>query len=146
VHPPEPAGHPETVVLLVAHGSRNPRAAQEHEQLCIAVTDVIASAATDAAAPIPVRPAYLEITSPSIPDAIDAAVAEGATEVRLLPHFLSSGNHVLVDLPAAVATARERHPGVRIELRQHLGADPALVELVASKVAPDATKGHPPAQ
>ena len=140
MHPPEPATQSSTVVLLVAHGSRNPRAAEEHEQLCLAVTDAVA----DTADPVPVLPAYLELTSPSIPDAIDDAVAGGATEVRLLPHFLGSGNHVLVDLPAAVAAARERHPDVRIELRQHLGADPALVDLLASKVAPDATKGHPP--
>lgn len=138
---PDPAAQSPTVVLLVAHGSRNPRAAEEHEQLCLSVTDAVA----DAPDPVPVRPAYLEITSPSIPEAIDQAVADGATEVRLLPHFLSSGNHVLVDLPAAVAAARERHPGVRIELRQHLGADPALVDLLAEKIAPDATKGHPPA-
>ena len=141
MHPPEPATSPTTVVLLVAHGSRNPRAAEEHEQLCVAVSAAVA----DASDPIPVRPAYLASTRPSTPEAIDAASADGATEVRLLPHFLSSGNHVLVDLPAVVATARERHPGVRIELRQHLGADPALVELLAAKVAPDATRGHPPA-
>ena len=125
VHPPEPATSPTTVVLLVAHGSRNPRAAEEHERLCAAVSEAIA--------PVPVRPAYLEIASPSIPDAIEAAVAAGATQVRLLPHFLNSGNHVLVDLPAAAEAARARHPQVRIELAEHLGADPALVGLLADR-------------
>ena len=125
VHAPEPATPSTTVVLLVAHGSRNPRAAEEHERLCAEV-----SAAT---APVPVRPAYLEIAAPSIPDAIAAAVAGGATRVRLLPHFLNSGNHVLVDLPAAAEAGRAQHPGVHIELVEHLGADPALVELLAGR-------------
>ena len=126
MHPPEPATPPTTVVLLVAHGSRNPRAAEAHERLCAEVR---------AAAPVPVRPAYLEISQPSIPDAIAAAVADGATVVRLLPHFLSPGNHVLVDLPEIAAAARAQHPGTTIELAEHLGADPALVALLAARVA-----------
>lgn len=82
---------------------------------------------------VPVRPAYLEISSPSIPDAIERAVADGARTITLLPHFLSSGNHVLVDLPAITSAARQQHPGVRIELAEHLGADPGLVELLAAR-------------
>lgn len=111
--------------LLVAHGSRNPAAADAHTALCAAVAELAGA---------PVRPAYLEITEPSIPDAVDRAVADGATRVRIVPHFLGPGNHVLVDIPAIVATARERHPTVRIELVEHLGADPALVELLAARV------------
>lgn len=122
-----------TTVLLVAHGSRNPRAAEEHERLCVLVEGRVAEATGVA---VPVRAAYLEIASPSIPDAIGAAVAAGATTVRLLPHFLNSGNHVLVDLPAIVAEARSAHPGVTIELAEHLGADPGLVELLAARVLP----------
>src|SRR5690606_24193749 len=73
-----------TVVILVAHGSRNPRAAEEHEQLCDLVERRLAANGT----PAPVRAAYLEIASPSIPEAIAAAVASGAATVQLLPHFL----------------------------------------------------------
>ncbi len=80
------------------------------------------------------RPAYLELTAPSIPDAIDRAVAGGATTVRVLPHFLGPGNHVSVDIPGIVADATERRPDVRIELAEHLGADPALVDLLAARV------------
>jgi sirohydrochlorin ferrochelatase len=121
-------------VLLVAHGSRNPAAAVEHERLCAAVQ----AASDDGSATAPVvRPAYLEITEPSIPAAIDAAVAEGATSVRLLPHFLSPGNHVLVDLPAIASDAAARHPHTSIELAEHLGADPGLVALLATRVLAD---------
>lgn len=115
------------MVLLVAHGSRNPRAAREHEQLCERVEARLAENGDG----LSVRPAYLEISAPSIPDAISRAVAEGATTVRVLPHFLNAGNHVLVDLPAIVEESRAAHPGSRIELLDHLGADPALVGLLA---------------
>jgi sirohydrochlorin ferrochelatase len=122
---------PADVTLLVAHGSRNPAAAEAHRALC----DAVAAASTSTAdRPIEVVPAYLEISEPSIPDAIDAAVANGATTVRVLPHFLGPGNHVLVDIPEIVRAARERHPAATIELVEHLGADPALVDLLAARV------------
>ena len=82
----------------------------------------------------PVIPAYLELAEPSIPDAIDAAVADGARTIRLVPHFLGPGNHVAVDIPGIVDAARERHPGVDLQLAEFLGADPGLVELLASRV------------
>src|SRR5690606_5021679 len=46
------------VVLLVAHGSRNPRAAPEHEELCARVARQASELAGE---PVEVRPAYLEI-------------------------------------------------------------------------------------
>ena len=119
------------MTLLVAHGSRNPAAAAAHEQLCEAVA---VAACEVAERGVEVRPAYLELTPPSIPDAIDRAVADGATTVRVLPHFLGPGNHVSVDIPAIVVDARARHAGVTIELVEHLGADPALVGLLAARV------------
>ena len=125
-----------TVVLLVAHGSRNPAAGVEHERLCAAVQQQLDREHVDAEDPAPrVRPAYLEITEPDIATAVDAAVADGATSVRLLPHFLAPGNHVAVDLPRIADEARARHPGVRLELLEHLGADPALVGLLARRAA-----------
>ncbi len=123
-----------SVVLLVAHGSRNPAAGAEHERLCTQVQRQLDAEQPDGSAPR-VRAAYLEITEPDIPAAVDTAVADGATTVRLLPHFLSPGNHVAVDLPRITDDARSRHPGVRIELMEHLGADPALVGLLARRAA-----------
>jgi sirohydrochlorin cobaltochelatase len=122
----------ERVVLVVAHGSRNPAAALEHERLCAAVQAELDADHAAGGAPR-VRPAYLEITMPDIPSAIDAAVADGATSIRLLPHFLSPGNHVAVDLPRITSEAAARHPGVHLELAEHLGADPALVALLAHR-------------
>ncbi|UDY37357.1 sirohydrochlorin chelatase [Dermatobacter hominis] len=118
------------VTLLVAHGSRNPRTAADHTALCNAV----AAAATDAAGPSRVLPAFLEITEPSIGDAIDDAVEGGATSITVLPLFVHVGNHVERDIPAIVDEARARHPGVHVVLRPHIGAGADFVELVARAV------------
>jgi len=131
---PNSTGDAPRIVVLVAHGSRSPLAGEEHRALCAAVQQ---EASRDAGEQVEVRPAFLELAEPSIPAAIDAAVADGAVRVRLLPHFLNSGNHVLRDLPAAVAEANERHPDVQIELAERLGADPGLVELLTRRVLAD---------
>ncbi|MFM7062652.1 MAG: sirohydrochlorin chelatase [Actinomycetes bacterium] len=117
---------PDTAWILIAHGSRRPESATEHAALCDAVSE---------AAGTPVAPAYLELAEPSIPTAVDRAVADGATRVVLLPYFLHPGNHVREDLPRIAQECRDAHPGVDIGLRTHVGADPRLVGLLASLVA-----------
>ena len=116
-----------TAVVLVAHGSRLPAAADAHRSVCTALQarvgdDVVVSAA------------YLEITDPDIPAAIDAAVAGGADRVLVLPYFLHPGNHTRRDIPAAVEAARRRNPGATIDLADFFGADPALVSALAAQV------------
>jgi sirohydrochlorin ferrochelatase len=111
--------------VLIAHGSRNPRTAEDHAALCRRIADT---------AGIPVEPAFLELSEPSIPDAVDAAIAAGATSVRLVPFFLHVGNHVLRDLPELADTAQRRHPDASVVLEEHVGADPALIDLLVARV------------
>ena len=79
---PEADHRPDAVTLLVAHGSRNARATADHTALCNAVADE--SGRT-------VRPAFLEISEPSIGDAVDAAVRDGARVVIVVPLFVHAG-------------------------------------------------------
>jgi sirohydrochlorin ferrochelatase len=114
-----------TVVVLVAHGSRAPGANEAHVDLARSVSE---------RSGLDVRPAFLELANPTIPEAIDAAVVDGATRVLVQPHFLAPGNHTTRDIPRVVAEARERHRGIRIESGTHLGSDPGLPELVANGI------------
>ncbi|MDZ7679221.1 MAG: CbiX/SirB N-terminal domain-containing protein [Acidimicrobiales bacterium] len=122
-----------TVWLVIAHGSRNPALVEAHGQICAAIADRVGEEAA-------IRPAYLEITEPSIPDAIDEAVASGATTVVLVPYFLHVGNHTLRDLPQILDDAGDRHHGVEIVLADHLGIDDRLVDLAIDR-ARGATAG-----
>ena len=112
-------------VILVAHGSRAPVANESHISLCAVVSERTGR---------DVRPAFLELAEPSIGLAIDTAIASGYATVLVSPHFLLPGNHTLRDIPALVDDARHRHPEASIELTDHLGADPALVDLVVERV------------
>jgi len=111
-------------LVLVAHGSR--REASNAEVRALAAT--LAARAEGQFSSV--HAGFLELAEPSIPEAIAAAIAAGAREVRVLPWFLSAGRHVSEDIPAQVAEARARHPGVPIHLLGHAGALPGMAEIL----------------
>ncbi len=77
-----------------------------------------------------VRCAFLEISLPSVPDAVRECSRRGVSEVRLLPYFLLKGRHTQEDIPALATAARDEHPGLRIVLCPYLGYGEELFSLV----------------
>lgn len=116
-----------TVVVLIAHGSRVPEAAVAHRAVCTQLQHKLGDGT-------PVEPAFLELTEPDIPAAIDRCVTDGFERIVLLPYFLHPGNHTLRDIPEAIEAARGRHPTIAIEQAAVFGADPALVSSLADQV------------
>jgi len=108
-------------LLVVAHGSRRSASNDEVRKL----TDELRACAGDDYAQV--ECAFLELAEPSIPDGIDSCVAEGATEVVILPYFLSAGRHVVTDIPEIVAGSQQRHPGVNLHIAPYLGRSLTLV-------------------
>ena len=112
-------------LLLIAHGSRRPEANADLE--------FVATALRDRGRYPVVRVSYLELAEPTI-EAGGAQCAEaGATEVILLPYFLSPGVHVVEDLTAARAALAARFPRVRFVLAEPLGRHPLLVDVVEQR-------------
>lgn len=124
------ADAPARAVLLVAHGSRVPESNFEIEALAARLAGTLGP---DAA----VAHAFLELAQPSIPDAIDDLVRGGVERMVLIPYFLSAGRHVAEDIPAIVADARARHPGLEIEITGHFGAQERVPELLAGMLEGD---------
>jgi sirohydrochlorin ferrochelatase len=114
-----------TAVVLVAHGSRASAANQAHLELAAALDARIAST---------VIGAFMELAQPSIADAIGGAVEAGASVVAVVPYFLHPGRHQQLDIPQLVADAAEARPDVDIRLLDHFGADPAVLDLLATQV------------
>ena len=108
-------------LLVVAHGSRRDSSNNEVRHL----TDQLRAAAGEAYAQVAC--AFLELAQPSIPDGIDCCVADGATEVVILPYFLSAGRHVVTDIPEIVTASQARHPTVRLHIAPYLGQANNLV-------------------
>ena len=107
-------------LLLVAHGSRREASNEEIRDL----TTALAGQARDRFGRVSC--AFLEIAEPSIPDGIEEEVRAGASEVVVLPYFLSAGRHVAEDIPGEVRSKQAEHPGIRIRIAPYLGLAEAL--------------------
>jgi len=110
-------------VVLFAHGSRDPLWHRPIE----AVAAQMAASQPD----IPVRCAYLELSTPNLADACQSLLALGCQRIVVVPLFLGVGRHAREDLPLLVDALRQQHPDRVFELRAAVGEDPRLVQLLA---------------
>lgn len=111
-------------LLLVAHGSRREASNDEVRQLTRQLDLKIDNAFQR------VECAFLELADPSIPDGIRIAIQAGATQVTVLPYFLSAGRHVVADIPAEIDVVRKEYPDIGIVLAPYLGAADGLTDLL----------------
>jgi sirohydrochlorin ferrochelatase len=126
--------NPRTALLLIAHGSRRADANVDLKFVADALR-------TRGRYPI-VRVAYLELAEPDIETGGADCAEAGATDVILVPYFLSPGVHAVEDLAAARAALATRFPGVRFILAEPLGRHPLLVDVVEQR-AEEATRTTP---
>jgi sirohydrochlorin ferrochelatase len=99
-------------VVLVAHGSRDPRAAE--------ATAALAAAVAAAHPEWEVHPSYLDHAGPRPLDVLRRLSRAGHRRAVLVPLLLTSAYHGKVDVPAAAAAAREEL-GLEVLLADVLG-------------------------
>ncbi|GHB34299.1 hypothetical protein GCM10010377_26370 [Streptomyces viridiviolaceus] len=119
-----PDGTPALVV--VAHGSRDPRALSTVRALLDRVRELRPG--------LPVHLGHIELNEPLLPDTLAGL---GDTEAVLVPLLLSRGHHVKRDIPemAAAAPARTR-------VAAPLGPHPLLVEALCDRLAEAGGPAH----
>jgi sirohydrochlorin ferrochelatase len=115
----------KTAVILLGHGSQ----ADGGNVALREVADII-----EKTGGLKVIPAYLQFCEPSLPQAIEKAVADGAGKIVVMPYFLYMGNHVSKDIPEELGMMRAKYPGVEMIMTGHLGAHPKLAEIVMERI------------
>ena len=110
-------------LILFAHGARDPRWATPFE----AVAAQVRAQRPD----VPVRLAFLEFMTPSLPDAGTELAALGCVDVQVLPLFLGAGGHVRKDLPLLIDALRRAHPGLQVTLQPAVGELPRITAAMA---------------
>ena len=112
-------------LVLFAHGSRDPRWAEPFERIAARVR-------ARCGAGHPVVLAFLELMTPSLPEAVAALGAQGCTEATVVPVFLGQGGHVRRDLPELIEQCRAAHPGLRLHSATAAGEDDAVLDAIAA--------------
>lgn len=115
-------------ILLLGHGSRDPAAVEEFERFVAFFKEWSGFPR--------ISPGYLEWASPSIPEAIDRAVAEGAGRIWAYPLFLFPGRHLLTDIPQRLSEAGARHRNTAIHFGEAMHRHPKLLELAKIRIGP----------
>ena len=59
---------------------------------------------------------FLELAEPSIPEAIIQCIQKGGTDIKVLPYFLSAGQHVQNDLPNEIEKVENTYRDIKISL------------------------------
>jgi sirohydrochlorin cobaltochelatase len=110
-------------IILFGHGSRDP--------LWRLPMETVATRLRAAQPGAPVRCAYLELDTPTLPEAASEVIKEGATQVRIVPMFLGTGRHAREDLPKLLWQLQAEHPGVAFSLQKSVGEDDRVMDLIA---------------
>jgi len=109
----------KTALVLFAHGARAASWAAPFERL----RDLSAARLPDCV----VRLAFLELMEPRLPETVAQLVADGVTEVTIVPVFLGQGGHLLRDLPLLADGLRAAHPGLKLTVAGAVGEDPGVL-------------------
>ncbi|MFD4000481.1 sirohydrochlorin chelatase [Streptomyces rubiginosohelvolus] len=108
--------HP--TLLVIAHGSRDPR----HAATVHALTERVRAERPG----LRVETAFLEFNAPSVPRVLERLASEGADEVVALPLLLTRAFHAKTDIPSVLREARARLPRLHIRQADVLGPSPLL--------------------
>jgi len=110
-------------LVLFAHGARDARWREPFERL----RELVQQARPQLA----VRLAFLELMTPSLPEAVAALAGAGYAAITVVPVFLGQGGHVRRDLPALLAQLRADHPQLALDMAAAAGEDEAVLAAIA---------------
>ncbi|MEZ0067669.1 sirohydrochlorin ferrochelatase [Streptacidiphilus sp. MAP12-20] len=116
-----------TRLLLLAHGSRDPRHAATMTEL---------TALTRAQRPgLDVRVGYLDHCAPRIPRALEQLAEEGEGPVVAVPMLLARAYHAKTDIPGVLREAAARLPRLTVHQAEVLGPSPLLLRALERRLA-----------
>ena len=113
-------------MILVDHGSRELAANAQLEKIAALLRARLPGRLVCAA--------HMELAAPSLDEAIDACVAEGARDILIHPYFLGPGRHSTCDIPRMAEEAAARHPELRVRVTAPLGVHPGIVDAILDRL------------
>jgi sirohydrochlorin cobaltochelatase len=117
----------EPALLVVGHGSRDPRGAQEFHELVSLMRRNNPS--------LPIEGGFIELSRPPISECVSRLVEDGAREISAVPLMLLAAGHAKDDIPATLVREKMSHPEVNFHYGRALGIRPELLALMDERIS-----------
>ena len=117
----------DPALLVVGHGSRDPRGAKEFHELVTLLRRSNPS--------LSIEGGFIELSRPPISECVERLVKDGAREISAVPLMLLAAGHAKDDIPATLAREKIRHPQVGFHYGRSLGIRPELLELMDGRIS-----------
>jgi sirohydrochlorin cobaltochelatase len=114
-------------LLLIGHGTRDEQGRQTFLDFAEAYHQLDPSR--------PVVPCFLELTTPTIQEGVDACVAQGYTDFSVLPILLFAARHNKFDVTNELDRARAKYPQIKFHYGRHFGITPPILDLWNDRLA-----------
>ncbi len=114
-------------LLIVGHGSRDPRGAREFHDLVSLVRGGNPS--------LTVEGGFIELSRPPISECVDRLAEGGLRNVAAVPLMLLAAGHAKDDIPATLVREKMGHPEMSFSYGRALGVRPELLELMDERIS-----------
>ncbi|CAA9428338.1 MAG: Sirohydrochlorin cobaltochelatase CbiX(long) [uncultured Rubrobacteraceae bacterium] len=120
-------GGGEPALLVVGHGSRDPRGAEEFHELVALVRERNPA--------LVVEGGFIELSRPPISECVGRIADGGTRSVAAVPLMLLAAGHAKDDIPATLVREKMDHPEMSFQYGRALGVRPELLELMENRIS-----------
>jgi sirohydrochlorin cobaltochelatase len=121
-------------LLVVGHGSRDPRGAREFHELVALVREREPALAVEGG--------FIELSRPPISECVERLTGGGARDIVAVPLMLLAAGHAKDDIPATLVREKISHPDVRFRYGRALGIRPELLSLMDERISAAVPEGE----
>ena len=118
-------------LLVIGHGSRAFGAREVFNRTVSGLREKTEGAVVEGC--------FMELSKPSIPEAIEKMYGEGIREITVLPYFLFPGIHILEDIPKMLESKKNELKSLEICVASPIGFDDKLVDILKERAEGDLT-------
>jgi sirohydrochlorin cobaltochelatase len=117
----------DPALLVVGHGSRDPRGAKEFHELVALVRERYPA--------LVVEGGFIELSRPPISECVERLVGGGARGIAAVPLMLLAAGHAKDDIPATLVREKVSHPDLGFRYGRALGIRPELLDLMNERIS-----------
>ncbi len=121
----------ETVVIILAHGSRGERGIIEVPKALRRITDGVKSLLPSG---VEVIGAALQFNHPTLEEAVESLAIQGVDRIVIMPYFLFPGRHITEHIPQLVERLKCIYPGRQFVVANPLGLEEHFIGRVAERI------------